>query len=249
MATAVKEIPIEEKLKQLYELQQIDSQIDRIQILKGELPIEVRDLEDEIAGYRTRLDNLKEEIAGYEQEVQNRRNAKAMASELIARYEKQQDNVKNNREFEALTKEIEMQRLEIQLCETRITKAQGFMETKKTVLEETESLISNCEKNLKAKQKELEKIIEETDKEEQELQKQSDKQSKNIEDRLLKAYKKVRGAYRNGLSVVSIQRSACGGCYAKIPPQRQSEIRQLRRIILCEHCGRILVPFGEITEE
>lgn len=243
--TAAKELSVEEKLQQLWELQQIDTKIDKIQILKGELPMEVKELEDEVEGLRTRLLNSESEAAEMEEEIKNRKNAKSMAKELITRYEKQQDNVKNNREYDALSKEIELQRLEIQLCDKKIADATAKIDAKQGLLEETEKNIKEREKNLKNKKKELEKIIEETDNEEKELQKESAKQAKKVEERLLKAYTRIRGAYKNGLGVVAVLRDACGGCYAKIPPQRQLEIRQRKRIITCEHCGRILVAWEE----
>jgi predicted nucleic acid-binding Zn-ribbon protein len=241
-ATKEKELSIEEKLKLLMSLQSVDTQIDKIQILKGELPEEVRVLEDEIEGLSTRVANLNEEVAELNLEVSNRKNAKAMAKELITRYEKQQNSVKNNREFEVLAKEIEMQKLEIQLCDKKVTDTAVKIDLKKGVIEENETVLKAREKELKQKKKELEKIIEETEKEEKELQKESDKAAKKIEERLLGAYKRIRSAYRNGLSVVSVQRDACGGCFSKIPPQRQAEIKTRKRIILCENCGRILVP-------
>jgi predicted nucleic acid-binding Zn-ribbon protein len=241
-ATKEKELSIEEKLKLLMSLQSVDTQIDKIQILKGELPEEVSVLEDEIAGLSTRLANLNEEITELELEVSNRKNAKAMAKELITRYEKQQNSVKNNREFEVLAKEIELQKLEIQLCDKKATDTAVKIDLKKGVIEENETVLKAREKELKQKKKELEKIIEETEKEEKELQKESDKAAKKIEERLLGAYKRIRSAYRNGLAVVSVQRDACGGCFSKIPPQRQAEIKTKKRIILCENCGRILVP-------
>lgn len=238
-----KELSVDEKLQQLWELQQIDSKIDKIHILKGELPIEVKDLEDEIEGLNTRLTTLSTELSELNEEINNRKNAKSMAKELIARYEKQQDNVKNNREYDALSKEIELQKLEMQLCDKKIADATAKLGGKEEVMAETEKTIKEREKHLKNKKKELEKIIEETEKEELELQKESDKQAKKVEERLLKAYKRIRGAYRNGLAVVAVLRDACGGCYAKIPPQRQVEIRQRKRLITCEHCGRILVAW------
>lgn len=240
---ATKELSVDEKLKQLWDLQQIDSKIDKIQILKGELPIEVKDLEDEIEGLNTRLKNSQDELTELDEEIKNRKNAKSLAKELITRYEKQQNNVKNNREYDALSKEIELQKLEIQLSEKKMNDATAKLEAKQHVIEETEKVIAEREKHLKAKKKELDKIIEETEKEEQELQKESDKQSKKVEERLLKAYTRIRSAYKNGLAVVAVLRDACGGCYAKIPPQRQVEIRQRKRLITCEHCGRILVDW------
>ena len=247
--TAVKEVSVDEKLQQLWELQQIDTKIDKIQILKGELPIEVKDLEDDIEALRTRLQNSQNEVTELEEDIKTRKNAKALAKELISRYEKQQDNVKNNREYDALSKEIELQKLEIQLCEKKINDATAKIESKQGMLDETDKQIKEREKNLKNKKKELEKIIEETELEEKELQKESDKQSKKVEDRLLKAYTRIRGAYKNGLAVVAVLRDACGGCYAKIPPQRQMEIRQRKRIITCEHCGRILVAWENSSED
>jgi len=247
--TATKELSVDEKLHQLWELQQIDTKIDKIQILKGELPIEVKDLEDEVEGLRTRLQNSESEAVEMEEEIKNRKNAKSLAKELINRYEKQQDNVKNNREYDALSKEIELQRLEIQLCDKKIADATAKIDSKQAVLDETQKNIKEREKNLKNKKKELEKIIEETELEEKELQKDSAKQAKKVEERLLKAYTRIRGAYKNGLGVVAVLRDACGGCYAKIPPQRQLEIRQRKRIITCEHCGRILLAWeGEAQD-
>lgn len=239
----VKEVPTEEKLWQLYQLQQIDSNIDRIQILKGELPGEVSDLEDDIEGLNTRLQHLNDEIRELEEEMAGRKNAKIMAKELIARYEKQQANVKNNREFEALTKEIELQKLEIQLSEKKINDAVAKVDAKKALTEETQSSIEQRLKDLKAKKKELDKIMEETESEEQDLRKKSAKQATSVETRLLNSYNRIRQSYRNGLAVVAVVRESCGGCYARIPLQRQAEIRQKKRIITCEHCGRILVSF------
>jgi predicted nucleic acid-binding Zn-ribbon protein len=249
-ATKEKELSIEEKLRLLYDLQNIDTEIDKMQILKGELPEEVRVLEDEIAGLQVRVDKLNEEIAELEEEHNNRKQTKAMAKELITRYEKQQGSVKNNREFEALSKEIDLQKLEIQLCDKKMGDATIKLDIKKGVIAETETAFKNREKDLKAKNKELEKIIEETEKEEIALKKESDKASKKIEERLLSAYTRIRKAYKNGLAVVSVQRDSCGGCFAKIPPQRQADINSKKRIILCENCGRILVAtdFGGVAE-
>ena len=192
--------------------------------------------------------NSEGEMVELEEAIKPNKNAKALAKELITRYEKQQDNVKNNREYDALSKEIELQKLEIQLCDKRIGDANGKIEGKQAVLDETQKVIKEREKHLKIKKKELEKIIEETEIEEKELQKQSDKQAKKIEERLLKAYTRIRGAYKNGLAVVAVMRDACGGCYAKIPPQRKMEIRQHKKIVTCEHCGRIQVAWEEEAE-
>lgn len=242
---ATKEISVDDKLQALWSLQQIDSKIDKIQILKGELPIEVKDLEDEIEGLNTRLVNIQTELTEMEDEIKNRKTAKTMAKELISRYEKQQNNVKNNREFDALSKEIELQKLEIQLSEKKINDATAKMDAKAEIIEETQKTIKEREKHLKTKKKELEKIIEETELEEKDLRKDSEKQAKKVEERLLQAYTRIRGAYKNGLAVVLVLRDSCGGCYAKIPPQRQMEIRQRKRLITCEHCGRILVSWDD----
>lgn len=241
-AAKEKELSVEEKLNLLWNLQSVDTRIDKIQIMKGELPEEVRVLEDEIAGLNTRLQNLEEEVKELETEISTRKHNKTVAKELITRYEKQQNSVKNNREFEALSKEIELQKLEIQLCDKKVADATGKIEIKQGLYDETAKKIKTREKDLVAKQKELDKIIAETEKEEKELLKESNQAATKIEDRLLKAYNRIRGAYKNGLAVVQVVRDSCGGCYTKIPPQKQAEIRSKKRIILCEHCGRILVP-------
>lgn len=232
---------IEEKLRDLYGLQQIDSQIDEIQILKGELPIEVSDLEDEMIGLETRVNRLESQLQDLRQDIVRHQNNIKEAEALIIRYEQQMDNVKNNREFDALTKEIELQRLEIQLSQKKINQAN------KDILAKDETLIAAKERmhskaaELEAKKVELQQIIEKTEKEETDLSKKSDKARKVIEDRLLRAYDKTRKSYRNGLAVVTISRNACGGCFNTIPPQQQLEIAQRKKIIACEHCGRVLV--------
>jgi len=232
---------IEEKLRDLYNLQQIDSQIDEIQILKGELPMEVSDLEDEMIGLETRVNRLESQLQDLRQDVVRHNNNIKEAEALIIRYEQQMDNVKNNREFDALTKEIELQRLEIQLSQKKINQAN------KDILAKDETLIAAKERmhskaaELEAKKVELQQIIEKTEKEETDLSKKSEKARKLIEDRLLRAYDKTRKSYRNGLAVVTISRNACGGCFNTIPPQQQLEIAQRKKIIACEHCGRVLV--------
>jgi predicted nucleic acid-binding Zn-ribbon protein len=232
---------MDEKLNLLLDLQSIDSQIDKIHTLKGELPLEVKDLEDDIEGLNTRLANFEKDVEALNGEISRHKNNIVEATALIAKYTKQQDNVKNNREFDALTKEIELQKLEVQLSEKRSKENAVKMDAKKEAIEDTNKKIADKEKALKAKNKELDKIITETDKEEKDLQKKSDAASKKIEERLLVAYNRIRKAYRNGLAVVSVERDACGGCFAQVPPQLQMEIRQRKKIILCEHCGRILV--------
>lgn len=238
---ATKEMTVAEKLLALNELQNIDSKIDEIQILKGELPMEVQDLEDELEGLNTRIKNLEKAVHAYEEEIAGYKGKAKEAETLILRYEAQQDNVKNNREFEALMKEIELQRLEIQLSAKKVKSSEVLIEEKRTVLNEAKEASVKKVKELEDKKVELERIIKETDKEENSLAKKSESSRKNIEDRLLRAYDKIRTNYRNGLAVVSIERNSCGGCFNMIPPQVQLEIAQRKKIIVCEHCGRILV--------
>lgn len=240
MAT-VKEYSVEEKLISVLTLQKIDSKLDEIQILKGELPMEVKDLEDEIEGLNTRLKHIEAEAKSIQDFINSKKNAIKDAEALIKKYEKQQNNVKNNREFEAISKEIEMQTLEIRLAEKHIKDASEEIKEKNRALEAAKKTIDEKEANLKHKRGELEKIIAETDKEEKGYGKQSEAARAKVEPRLLAAYEKIRKNYRNGLAVVSIVRDSCGGCYNAIPPQRQAEIRQRKKIVVCEHCGRILV--------
>ncbi len=235
------DLTVEEKLKYLYELQLIDSQIKEIETLKGELPMEVHDLEDEIAGLETRLRRILENIEDLEGEISRHESNIQESKALILRYEKQSDNVKNNREYEALTKELEMQKLEIQLSEKRIKEAQVNLNAKNETQETAEGRLKAKKADLDRKRVELEAIQEKTEKEEEKLRKKSDKARKKIEERLLKAYNKITGACRNGLAVVTVQRDACGGCFNKVPPQLILEIGMRKKIIVCEHCGRILV--------
>ena len=244
-----KEISMEEKLLKLYDLQTIDTQIDKLQTLRGELPLEVKDLEDEIEGLNTRLTNLENEVVTMKEDIANHKNNIVEATTLIAKYTKQQNNVKNNREFDALTKEIELQNLEIQLSEKKTKDGNYKIEAKKQMTEDAKAKLAVKEGELKIKKKELDKIISETDKEEKELNKQSKIAEKGVDDRLLSAYNRIRGAYRNGLAVVTVERDACGGCFAEIPPQLQVEISQRKKVILCEHCGRILVAHHLVMNE
>lgn len=237
----VAEFTNEERLQALFQLQLIESEIDRIRIMRGELPMEVLDLEDEIAGLQTRIGNLNEEV----QEMQNQITAKKQtikeATAAIKKYESQQMNVKNNREFDSLNKEIEFQQLEIQLAEKRIREFSVALEEKKAVQEESATVLEGRLGDLKSKKDELDTIIAETQKEEEQLLKFADQARAMVEGRLLTAYDRIRKNARNGLAVVTIQRDACGGCFNKIPPQRQLDIRQHKKVIVCEHCGRILV--------
>lgn len=245
---AVKEQSISDKLKALLALQQIDSKMDEIGVLKGELPMEVSDLEDEITGLKTRLKKLESSVAEIDNEI-SRHNTNIKESEgLIVKYEKQLDNVKNNREFDALTKEIELQRLEIQLSQKKIREATANRETKKEALDAIAAKLNQRSKDVESKKVELQKIIEKTEKEETKLLKESEKARKDIEDRLLVSYDKIRKTYRNGLAVVTVARGACGGCFNRIPPQLQIEIGVMKKIIACEHCGRVLVDESMLAE-
>ena len=240
MAT-VKEYSVEEKLSSLLNLQRVDSKLDEIRILKGELPMEVSDLEDEIQGLQVSENRLEEEINGIDEFISERESIAKQSKELLARYEKQSDNVKNNREFEALNKEIEHQRLEEALALRHIKDAQEERHQKAHVLDEIKKKIEAKDTHLKHKKGELEKIIAETEKEENELLGRSKKAREKVETRLWESYNRIRNNYKNGLAVVPILRDACGGCFNAIPPQRQSEVRQRKKIIVCENCGRILV--------
>lgn len=238
---AVKEMTIKESLQALWKLQKIHTKIDEIAVLKGELPMEVSDLEDELAGLETRIHKLEVEMKEVEGEATNRKTAIKTAKDLIVKYEKQQNSVKNSREFDALTKEIELNRLDIELNEKRIKDAGAGKDAKAMAIEDAKKLFDNKKKDLKKKKEELERIIEETEKELTELDKKATKAEKDVEDRLLGAYFRIRNSYRNGLAVVSVARNSCGGCFSVVPPQRQAEIKQAKKIIICEHCGRILV--------
>lgn len=238
---AVKELTIKESLQHLYNLQKIHSKIDEINVLKGELPMEVSDLEDEIAGLETRVNKVLREMEDFDTEIANRRNAITDAKANIKKYEKQQDNVKNSREFDALTKEIEMNRLDIELGEKKIREYTAAKESREGLIGDTQNELKHKQEELEKKKEELSHIIKDTEKEESELSKKVSDAEKVLEARLLSAYYHIRKNYRNGLAVVTVERNACGGCYAEVPPQRQSEIKQAKKIIICEHCGRILV--------
>lgn len=238
---------IERKLKALYNLQTIDSQIDKIKIIRGELPLEVQDLEDEIAGIQTRIENTLTETTQLEEAISEKKTAIKDCQSLIKKYESQQMNVRNNREYDSLSKEIEFQNLEIQLCEKRIKEYKVSLELKKEVIEKSNEILEDKKKDLEAKKVELNDIITETEKEEAILIQKSTENQQIIEERLLNAYQKIRKNARNGLAVVAVERDACGGCFNKIPPQRQLDIRLHKKIIVCEYCGRVLIDSG-ITE-
>jgi len=241
------EVTIEKKLIALYSLQQLDSQVDKIKIIRGELPLEVQDLEDEIAGLETRIDNYIQETLTFEKSIQEKKNAIRDALALIKKYEDQQMNVRNNREYDSLTKEIEYQNLEIQLSEKRIKEYQAGLEGKSEEIERYQKLLLDKKNDLDIKRNELDDIIAETEKEENELTRASEENRRFIEERLLTAYTRIRKNARNGLAVVQIERDACGGCFNKIPPQHQLDIRMHKKIIVCEYCGRILVDDGIVN--
>lgn len=236
-----KTVPISEKLKALFELQTVASEIDKIKILRGELPLEVQDLEDDITGLKTRVSNFEDDVQNLETSIQNRKAAIKESEALIAKYTEQQNNVRNNREYDSLSKEIEFQKLEIELSEKRIKEFTAEMKSKKETIESSKKQLSEREEDLDRKKKELEEITAETKIEEEKLKSKGEKIESMIESRLLTAFKRIRKNARNGLAVVTVQRDACGGCFNKIPPQRQMDIANRKKIIVCEYCGRILV--------
>jgi len=242
------EISVEDRLRALYSLQMVDSEIDKIKTLRGELPLEVQDLEDEIAGLETRLGNLRDEVAALEKSVQKKHNEISDSEALIKKYEDQQKNVRNNREFDSLSKEIEYQYLEIELYNKKIKEFNVHIDEKKVIITESETLLEDRKSDLENKRSELDEIISDTQKEEEGLYKKLDKVQGIIEERLLTAYKRIRSNARNGLAVVPVQRDACGGCFNQIPPQRQLDIKSRKKIIVCEYCGRILVDDEIINE-
>ena len=237
----MQELTVEEKLQNLYELQRIDTEIDKIKTLRGELPLEVQDLEDEIAGLETRIENLKVELGELDKTSSTRKMDIKKAEEAIKKYSEQLDNVRNNREYDALSKEIEFQKLEIELQEKRIREAQKAKAEKEALMEESKKRYEDKVSDLEAKKGEMNDIINETHKDEESLQTKSEELAATIDERLLTAYRRIRSNARNGLAVVTVDRDACGGCFNKIPPQRQLDIRSRKKIIVCEYCGRILI--------
>jgi hypothetical protein len=238
----------EDTLRSLYNLQFIDSRIDRMREVRGELPMEVNDLEDEMEGLNTRLEKVEEEMGELNQLILEKKNIIEESKTTIKKYLEQQKNVRNNREFDSLSKEIEYQELEAQLAEKRIKENSSRIDDKKLILDEVNDLLSGKKEALNAKNKELEEIVAETEKEEQILLAESEKASKSIEQRLLTAYKRIRGASKNGLAVVPVERGASGGSFIKIPPQVQLDIAARKKIIVDEHSGRILVD-AELAQE
>ena len=231
------ELSVEEKLKALYQLQTMLSEIDKIKTLRGELPLEVQDLEDEVTGFekiKTEIDELKSNIASKKIEIET-------AKASVEKYKAQQDNVRNNREYDVLTKEIEFQSLEIELCEKRIKEYTASIKAKEEEIEKSNTALEERKKDLEVKKNELEEIISETKQEEEKLREKAKNLETTIEPRLLQAFKRIRKNSRNGLGITYVQRDACGGCFNKIPPQKQLDIRMRKKIIVCEYCGRIMI--------
>ena len=235
------ELTIEDKLKALYKLQLIDSELDKIKVLRGELPMEVKDLEDEIVGMETRIGRLDSGVNEIDQEISGHQGAIKDAEALMKKYKKQMDEVRNDREYKALTKELEDQELDIKLAAKRIGDADKKKATRSEVIKGLNIKLDDMKSVLAVKQSELDKIIEKTEKEEAKLGRASDRAKKSIQDRLLKSYGRIRSNYRNGLAVVAVERDACGGCFNKVPAQIQLELSLTKKIIACEHCGRVLV--------
>ena len=240
---------MQEKILALYELQKIDSKIDAINRVKGELPLEVQDLEDEMAGMKTRIDHINSEIEEFNALTKQRKREIDQAKIMIGNYKEQQNNVRNNREFDAISKEIEYQELEIELAEKRLKEYAAGIKSKKLQLEEAENLSKDRAADLAAKKSELEGIEAETAPQVAEFQAQREQVQAKIDECLLAAYDRIRRNVRNGLAVVTVKRDACGGCFNRIPPQRQVDIRQGKKIIVCEYCGRILVADPEAAQE
>lgn len=236
-----KDLSVEEKLKNLYQLQTTLSAIDEKRALRGELPLEVQDLEDEVEGLRTRVEKIKKEIAEIQSAITQKKGDMQVAQASVERYQQQLDDVKNNREYDTLTKEIDFQTLEIQLCEKKINEAVAKVAEKKAYMAESEELIEDREKALEEKRSELDDIMQETREEENRLKAKAQEIESHIETRLLTSFKRIRKGAHNGLGIVYVQRDACGGCFNKIPPQRQLDIKMHKKIIPCEYCGRILI--------
>lgn len=247
--TKKKELTVEEKLRALYDLQLIDSRIDEIKSMRGELPLEVEDLQDEVAGLNKRLEKLHVDLNTIEVGIKDKKSAIEEFKEAIKKYTAQQNEVKNNREFNSLEKEIEFQNLEIELAEKHIKEMQASIEYKKASIEETESRLAARQEHLTHKEAELNSIMAETEREEKLLLQKSEEFKADIEERLLLAYDRIRKGVRNGLAVVSIERGASAGSYFTIPPQTQVEIAGRKKIITDEHSGRILVDSALADEE
>ena len=237
----LQEITVEEKMKSLYQLQVIFSEIDHIKTLRGELPLEVQDLEDEVAGLRTRIGNISGSIEDIKVEEAKRRNKIEEAKAMIAKYTEDQNNVRNNREYDLLAKEIEFQSLEVEFCEKKLRQYAADLKAKNEEIERTNTQLEERLAALEDKKNELEEIVAETKEEEEKLRDRAKVLEASIEPRLLQSFKRIRKNTRNGLGVVYVQRDACGGCFNKIPAQRQLDVKMRKKIIVCEYCGRILI--------
>ena len=244
MATkkTLEEVSVSEKLDNLGALQEIDTLIDNIKILRGELPLEVQNLEDEIAGLNTRKKTFEDQISENKENIKNQKKTSEEANELIKKYEKDQMKVRNNREFDAINKELEFQRLEIELADKKIKEFDSSNSEKKKIIDETKTKIKENDIRLEEKKKELDQIIKQTSEEEDKLLKKRSRINKKIEQRLLDAYERIRSNSRNGLAVVTVERNACGGCFNRVTPQQVLEVQNRKKIIACEHCGRIFIP-------
>ena len=245
----IAEMSVEDKLRALFDLQMVDSGIDRIKILRGELPLEVQDLEDEVEGLETRITNLEAEITSLQEAITKKNNEIQNSQALIKKYQEQQNNVRNNREYDSLSKEIEFQTLEIELSEKRKKEFTQQSDERNGLIDESQKVLDERKGDLQNKKAELNEIIEDTKKEEELLIKKSKEIQSRVESRLVSAYTRIRNNARNGLAVVTVERDACGGCFNKIPPQRQLDIRSRKKIIVCEYCGRILVDFDREEQE
>ena len=235
------ELTVEEKLKALYQLQTMLSEIDKIKTLRGELPLEVQDLEDEVAGLSTRIEKIKADIEELKSNIATKKIEIETAKTSVEKYKAQQDNVRNNREYDVLTKEIEFQSLEIELCEKRIKEYSADKEEKEAEVTKNDQILNERLKDLEQKKSELDEIISETKQEEEKLRDKAKDLETKIEPRLLQSFKRIRKNSRNGLGITYVQRDACGGCFNKIPPQKQLDIRMRKKIIVCEYCGRIMI--------
>lgn len=243
------ESTVAQKLEAIHNLQLIDSRLDALIKVRGALPEEVQDLEDEIAGYETRLDKFKAEIEAYEEDIKQLKESIKDSEKLIKKYQEQQMNVRNNREYDAITKELELQDLEIQVSKKKIAEAGVKIDQKKVDLEELSAVMKDRQKDLDQKNSELSTIISESESEEAKLNSDREKALKKVDERLVKSYTKIRANAKNGLAVVLVKRGACGGCFNTVPPQRQADIREKKKLIVCEHCGRILAGVEDEVEE
>lgn len=242
------ELTVAQKLDALLKLQTIDSQLDDIRKMRGDLPEEVRDLEDEIIGFETRIGKFNSEISALQEEVDRYKSTKKDADKLIARYKEQQMNVRNNREFDAISKEIELQSLEIELADKKIGESQFRIQSKQEEINATQETLNTRKEDLRVKKQELDQLVAESEADEKQLAVEREDQSKNVEERLLLSYNKIRNNALNGLAVVTVKRGACGGCFNVVPPQRQADIKDKKKIIVCEHCGRILADVDAVVE-